>query len=295
MAQRSNTLDCVWRRPALRLGRCPLLLSAALLALAASAGDDRFALTTVYGHRDPSTTSPRAFRLVAGDVVRVVDASDTWSHVVFEKKEGWVASEYIGDSFLPPPRYFDDRGIFAANVESGLVAWIESRGGDGAMECCGYTLTLLSLPTAKVVAIVDLGVTNNGGPYVVPGQVFAFAWNDQGLALQRLLREHQLRACSDEELKLREHVWSEEWARGRGLALTTTRKQDKDGFAETVATLRYRSQDLWTRPLLEDERVQVKTVRSLLGRYSIIHIEVKNLGGCCDEKYEVVVPARLVE
>lgn len=276
-------------------GTCALLLVAALTGLAASAVDERFALTTVYGHREPSTTSPRAFRLVAGDVVRVVGASGTWSHVVFDKQEGWVASEYIGDSFLPPPRYFDDRGIFAANVESGLVAWIAQRGGDGAMECCGYSLTLLSLPTGKVVATVELGVTNNGGPYVVPGQVFAFAWNDQGLALQRLFREHQLRACSDEELKLRERAWSDDWARGRGLALTTTRKKDQDGFAETVATLRYQAQELWTRPLAEDERVQIKSVRSLLGRYSIVRLVVNNLGGCCDEQHEVVVPARLVD
>jgi hypothetical protein len=63
----------------------------------------------------------------------------------------------------------------------------------------------------------------------------------------------------------------------------------------TTVALRYREQELWTRPLAEDESVQIKSVRSLLGRYSIVRLVVKNLGGCCDEQHEVVVPARLVD
>jgi uncharacterized protein YgiM (DUF1202 family) len=54
-------------------------------------------------HEGPTNGSPETFRLLEGDVVRVISRAGDWSEVADESgRRGWVAPGAIGEIFGPP-------------------------------------------------------------------------------------------------------------------------------------------------------------------------------------------------
>jgi len=104
------------RREALRLGlgvAAPVAaaaLAAAVLLLWAkaelqpSAGEAIVVSTTGAAlHEGPTNGSPETFRLLEGDVVRVISRTGEWSEVADEAgRRGWVAPGTVGEIFGPP-------------------------------------------------------------------------------------------------------------------------------------------------------------------------------------------------